>query len=54
MKMDITDEDITDLLIFLEMAKNRVIEMKLHEEDEYLRKPMLKRVNELLDKFTIE
>ena len=49
--MEITDEDRTDLLIFLDTAENVVKEMKLLPEDEHLRTAMIRRINELLDKF---
>ena len=49
--MKITDEDRTDLLIFLDSAKNVVKKMKLQPEDEHLRASMIRRIDELLDKF---
>lgn len=51
MKMNITHEDKTDLLIFLDTAKDVVKDMKLLPEDEHLRAAIIRRIDELLDKF---
>lgn len=51
MHLEISNNEITDLLIFLGLAKNSIEGMELLPEDEYLRIAMLRDLESLLKKF---
>ena len=51
MPIECTDSEITDLLLFLNMAEEQVKAMNLLPEDEHLRLAMQERIKMLLAKF---
>lgn len=51
MHIEISDAEITNLIIFLDLAKRSVEEMELLPDDEYLRIAMLRDLESLLNKF---
>lgn len=50
MNIELSNTEITDLIIFLGLAKRNVEEMELLPEDEYLRITMLRDLDSLLKK----
>lgn len=51
MHIEISNNEITDLVIFLGLAKNNIEEMELLPKDEYLRTAMFRDIENLLKKF---
>lgn len=49
--IDLCDAEITDLIIFLDLAEGCVKDIKFLQEDEYLRTAMLRDIENLLKKF---
>lgn len=51
MHIELSDSEITDLIIFLGVAEGYVKDMAFLPEDEYLRSAMLRNIENLLKKF---
>lgn len=49
--IELSDAEITDIIIFLSLAEGCVKDIKFIPEDEYLRTAMLRNIENLLKKF---